>query len=123
MGRPRLSRKGMHKHVGFGILYRSKDSFKPYWTEGNNCAAKENMSEESHKKRMNGLFAAWKNNVRAHTGEKFMDVRTKMKISRGKKRNFRNKVALEALNIQKMARENALRAMQVDHIKLELIGG
>ncbi len=70
---------------------------------GNQALKKENLSEDSHKRRMLGLFKAWA----TKRGPKIDTFDKKLK----KRRRLRESVAKEAAEIQLTARKRALAAM------------
>jgi len=79
-----------------------------FFVKGNNHAAKENMSPESHEKRMKGLFKAWEFKRRKKNGEKFVSARQKLR----KRVRLRITLTKEAREIQNIARTHADQAMR-----------
>jgi hypothetical protein len=79
--------------------------------EGNDLAKKENMTPQAHKKRMEGMFKAWRNRTRAAQGEKFLK-RADIRMQKARKRiRLKETVAKEAREIQDTARKRAQAAM------------
>lgn len=87
-----------------------KRTGNPEIVKGNTLrlAAKENMSEESHKRRMEGLMRGWGTSERIRKGAKIM---TFDKAKRARARLTEN-VRAEARDIQNLARTHAARAME-----------
>ena len=79
---------------------------------GNKVAARENMSEESHQKRVKALFKGWGVRARLIQGEKFMSVKKQQKLATRKRVKLSQTVAREAREIQELARKNAQAAME-----------
>jgi hypothetical protein len=89
----------------------------PCAQKGNRCAAKENMSEDSHKRRMAGLFKTWGQRFRKDKGLKKIGGAEMEKKSRAREREQRKiaklTVAKEARQVQDDARQTATAAFEV----------
>lgn len=97
---------------------------------GNKLAAKDNMSEESHKRRMEGLFKAWE-----RRRAKFVDGRIKLPTHRNivkRRRRLYRKIERHAAEVQRRVRELADASLgeleniinnpsTVDSVKLQAI--
>jgi len=80
--------------------------------KGNRMAATENLSPESHRRRMAGLIGAWGNLARIRKGEKVMTVKLKRKARKRKRLRLKATIAKEMREIQERARKHAESAME-----------
>ena len=94
-------------------LFAPPLKFATVFVKGNQYAKAENMSPESHARRMAGLRKTWDIYKRRSRGERVpMPVRQKHKMRHKKRVRLFAKVAKAAREIQDMARVNAEAAMQ-----------
>lgn len=82
------------------------------YPKGNKIALASAMTEESHQRRMKGLFKAWGTKERIHRGERVVTRKTRKKIRVRMRLKLHEKVAVELREVQNIARTHASRAMQ-----------
>ena len=103
--------------VGDNDIFKTRPRTNGNFNKGNKFAAREGMSEDSHKKRMDGLFKTWGQYWRKGKKLKQVDGTMKLsneKISEQRKRQLKVKltVAKEAREVQDMARQTAVQALE-----------
>ena len=81
--------------------------------KGHRYSLRENMSVESHRRRMMGLYKAWGVKDRINRGERVMRAPHKAAIKRAKRVRLRENIAAEARHIQNIARQNAVESMEI----------
>lgn len=82
--------------------------FKP----GNKAAAADNLTEHESQRRLEGLVRAWETKRRMSNGEKVVTTDEKKKREHRKRVRLRETVALEARELQEIARKNAQAGME-----------
>ncbi len=97
-------------------LGRGPSGDKPGWKStqfkpGNKVLKKENLSEDSHNRRMKGLYKAWARCGRIAMGDKSKTFDQKIKENQRKRIRLKESVAKEAIEIQTTARKRAMAAM------------
>lgn len=102
MKKPKLGPNPLSGNEGW-----KSTQFKP----GNQVLKKENLSEDSHERRMKGLYKAWAKSNRKKMGEKFTSFDQKIKQKQRKRIRLKESVAKEAIDIQTTARKRAMAAM------------
>ncbi len=97
----------------YGCLGPGKFGYKhpgnPLFAPGNRLVCKENLSPDSHERRMKGLYKTWAVNDLRHRGEKTaMPVRQKTR----ERSRLRENLQAEARDIQNLARTLATEAIE-----------
>lgn len=82
--------------------------FKP----GNKAAAAENLTEMENQRRLEGLIKTWETARRKYRGEKVVTHEEKKRREHRKRTKLRETVALEARELQEIARKNAQVGME-----------
>lgn len=83
--------------------------------KGNKLAAKENLTEEQHARRMGGLMQAWKNSALRNKGQMVMSYKAKKKANAAKRKTKRERVAMEFRQVQDEMRKNTPDALKTIH--------
>lgn len=83
----------------------------PNFVKGNKLCSKANLTPEQHQKRMEALMRGWQTSARKRRGERVVTAETKKRTRIRKRIRLRETVAKEAREIQEIARQRAVSAM------------